>query len=51
MTPLIKLKGITKIYPMGEVEVHALDDVDLFIKKGEFVAITGPSGSATNCIR
>ncbi|SHL51501.1 putative ABC transport system ATP-binding protein [Roseovarius marisflavi] len=44
-TPLIQLKGISRIYGAGETEVRALDGVDLTIREGEFVAIMGPSGS------
>ncbi|MDJ1008122.1 MAG: ABC transporter ATP-binding protein [Paracoccaceae bacterium] len=43
--PLIALRGISRIYGAGETEVRALDDVDLSIDDGEFVAIMGPSGS------
>lgn len=43
--PLISIRGLTKYYRMGESIVHALDRVDLDIEKGEFVAITGASGS------
>ncbi|WP_212524505.1 ABC transporter ATP-binding protein [Actibacterium sp. MT2.3-13A] len=43
--PLIALSGITKTYGAGAAEVHALQDVDLTIAAGEFVAIMGPSGS------
>lgn len=43
--PLIRLRGITRVYGTGEVEVRALDGIDLDIHKGEFVAIMGPSGS------
>ena len=50
MSSLIKLENITKIYPMGEVEVHALSNVDLQIRKGEFVAIIGPSGSGKSTL-
>ncbi len=41
---LIELKNISKVYGRKMVE-KALDDVDLNIKEGEFMAITGPSGS------
>ncbi len=41
---LIKLEGIKKIFYTDEVETHALNDVHLDIKQGEYVAISGPSG-------
>jgi putative ABC transport system ATP-binding protein len=43
--PLIELRGIRRSYGTGEAEVRALDGVDLTIRKGEFVAIMGASGS------
>lgn len=43
--PLICLRGLTKLYRMGDSVVRALDGVDLDIHRGEFVAITGASGS------
>ncbi|NNE86566.1 MAG: ABC transporter ATP-binding protein [Silicimonas sp.] len=43
--PLIRLRGIDRVYGSGEAEVRALDGVDLDIERGEFVAIMGPSGS------
>ena len=43
--PLIALAGITKTYGSGAAQVRALQDVDLTIAAGEFVAIMGPSGS------
>ena len=45
MEHLIELRSVSKIYPMGEETVHALDRVSLTIDKGEFVAIVGSSGS------
>jgi len=42
---IIKTKGLKKIYGSGELEVHAVDGVDLEIERGEFTAIVGPSGS------
>jgi len=44
-TPLIRLRGITRVYGSGSAEVQALRGVDLDIAEGEFVAIMGPSGS------
>jgi putative ABC transport system ATP-binding protein len=42
---VIRLDNVSKVYQMGEVEVAALKGVSLRIKKGDFVAITGSSGS------
>jgi putative ABC transport system ATP-binding protein len=42
---LIVFEGVCKTYPMGELEVRALRQVDLSIKEGEFIVILGPSGS------
>jgi putative ABC transport system ATP-binding protein len=42
---VIDIRGITKTYQMGDIEVSALSGVDLKIRRGEFVAIMGPSGS------
>ncbi len=41
---LIKLQGIKKIFYTDEVETHALAEVHLEIKQGEYIAISGPSG-------
>ena len=41
---MIHIKNVSKIYNIGEVETKALDNVSFDIKKGEFVAIMGPSG-------
>ena len=42
---MIRLENIYKIYQSGEDEIHALDGINLHIKKGEFTAIVGQSGS------
>lgn len=44
-TPLVELRGIGKRYGSGETAFNALQDVNLKIYDGEFVAIMGPSGS------
>ena len=44
LTPVIKLKSLTKRYGIGDAEQVALDGIDLTINKGEFIAIMGPSG-------
>jgi putative ABC transport system ATP-binding protein len=43
-TPLIRLHGVRKVFFTDEVETHALADVHLEIRAGEYVAINGPSG-------
>jgi putative ABC transport system ATP-binding protein len=40
-----ELTGVGKAFARGPVVIHAVDDVDLTIEPGEFVAIEGPSGS------
>ena len=42
---IIRFKGIKKYYKVGNQEVKALDGVDVTIRKNEYVAIMGPSGS------
>jgi putative ABC transport system ATP-binding protein len=42
---MIKLEGLTKVYPMGKRELTVLKGINLEIGKGELVAIMGPSGS------
>jgi len=47
---MIKIKGISKVYSMGDIEVNALMDVNLRIGDGEFVSVMGPSGSGKSTL-
>ena len=48
--PLIRLRGIDKVYGSGAAAFHALRGVDLDVAEGEFVAIMGPSGSGKSTV-
>jgi len=48
--PLIRLRGITKVYGSGQAAFQALRGVDLDVQAGEFVAIMGPSGCGKSTV-
>lgn len=49
-SPLVLTRGVTKVYAMGQTEVHALRGIDLRVDRGEFVAIIGQSGSGKSTL-
>ena len=49
-TPVISLRGITRIYSTGRLEVEALRGIDLDVFPGDFIAIVGPSGSGKSTL-
>ena len=47
---VFRARGLTKTYRTGDVEVHALRDVDLDVGRGEFIVLLGPSGSGKSTL-
>ncbi len=48
--PVFEARGLSKVYTMGEVEVPALQHVDLSLREGELVVLLGPSGSGKSTL-
>ena len=48
--PLFTIRDLSKVYRMGEVEVHALRQVSLLLDEGQFVVLLGPSGSGKSTL-
>lgn len=50
MSTVIEARKLTKIYPMGEEDVHALRGVSFSVRRNEYIAIMGPSGSGKSTL-
>ena len=48
--PFFKMTGINKFYQMGEEQMHILKDVNLEIRRGEYLSVLGPSGSGKSTL-
>ena len=49
-TSIIEATNLRKTYQVGEVQVHALDGLDISIEKGAYIALMGPSGSGKSTL-
>ena len=49
-SPMIRLRGVTRVYGQGQAALYALNGVDLDVEQGEFVAVMGPSGSGKSTV-
>jgi len=50
LPPVLEAHALTKVYRMGEVDVHALRGVDIDLVESEFVVLLGPSGSGKSTL-
>lgn len=50
MSTIVTMQNVTKIYHMGEVEIHAADGITFSIEKGEFAVVVGPSGAGKTTV-
>jgi putative ABC transport system ATP-binding protein len=49
-TPVFDVRDLAKVYRMGEIEIHALRQVNLVLHEGHFVVLLGPSGSGKSTL-
>jgi putative ABC transport system ATP-binding protein len=48
--PIVRIRGVTKLYRRGVEDVHVLDRLDLDVPRGDFLALMGPSGSGKSTL-
>jgi putative ABC transport system ATP-binding protein len=48
--PIVRIRGVTKLYRRGAEDVHVLDRLDLDVPRGDFLALMGPSGSGKSTL-